>query len=292
MNQIYYPLSYKNSVNRWLVTDTLEEQKSFKPITMDFTGDLNRWLTEGFAIFENPNRKVFIDAEKNEKKEKIDLTDVCPGKSLTVGSTTYEWNLHFPWNNKKIEKSGFWQKPTLLKTWAVTTIRSTKLQKASFKLFTCGNVVLWINGEKVLQFSPYTRNEEKSIQFEALLHEGNNEFLVLFEDLAERDALYYFQLDYLGHDELEMVLPIGEANPNDIYLLEEALSNAYFPSDVVKSGDINLIFENPLIQALNMECNLKTVWWGEKENSLEVLLQAVKACCSGKQRTLEWQMLC
>jgi hypothetical protein len=282
MNQMYYPLSYKNSVNRWLVTDTLEEQKSFKPITMDFTGDLNRWLTEGFAIFENPNRKVFIDAEKKEKKEKIDLTDVYPGKSLTVGSTTYEWNLHFPWNNKKIEKSGFWQKPTLLKTWAVTTIRSTKLQKASFKLFTCGNVVLWINGEKVLQFSPYTRNEEKSIQFEALLQEGNNEFLVLFEDLAERDALYYFQLDYLGHDELEMVLPIGEANPNDIYLLEEALSNAYFPSDVVKSGDINLIFENPLIQALNMECNLKTVWWGEKREFIRSVTPGSKSVLLGK----------
>lgn len=269
MEQIHFPLTNNQTVDRWLVTGTFEEEKSFKPITMDFTGDLNRWLIEGFSIFENPNRKDFINLEKNTKKEKIDSSYVYPGKSLTYGSNSSEWNLHFPWRNKKIEKSGFWQKPTLLQAWALTNIHSTKQQKATFKLYTPGNVILWINGEKALQFAPYTRNEEKNIEFEAMLQEGDNEFLVLFEDLAERDALYYFRIDYLGEDELEMVLPIGEANPEDIHLLEDALKNAYFPSDIVKSGEINLIFENPLKQTINMECNLKTVWWGEKRDFIK-----------------------
>ncbi|MDN3019096.1 hypothetical protein PH210_23265 [Paenibacillus sp. BSR1-1] len=265
MNQIIYPLNQHKPINHWLVAGTFEEEKSFKKITMDFTGDLNRWLTEGFAVFENPNRKEFIEAELKVEKQRIDISEVSPGRSLSYQSSTKTWQLYFPWKNKKIEQSGFWQQPTHLQSWAITNIRSNKAQKATFKLFTCGSVNLWVNGEKVLQFSPYTRNEEKNIGFEVLLREGDNEFLVLSEDLAERDTLFYFRVDYLGTEDLEMVLPIGDTSSEDIHLLEEALKNAYFPSDVLTSGEVSLYFENPLAGQVQLECEFKTEWWGEKK---------------------------
>jgi hypothetical protein len=264
MYQIIYPLKHKNPVSRWLVAGTFEEARSFKPITMNYSGDLNRWLTEGFAVFENPNRKEFIDSEMKVVKGKIETTGVKPGESLMYEAAKKDWQLYFPWKNKKVEQSGFWQQPTQLKSWAVTNIRSNIAQTASFKLFTCGSVILWVNGEKLLQFSPYTRNEEKNMEFEVMLQEGDNEFLILFEDLAERDTLFYFRMDYLGHDVLNMVLPIGNISSDGIHLLEDALNQAYFPSDVMKTGDVSLYFHNPLKEQIELECTFKTEWWGEK----------------------------
>jgi hypothetical protein len=282
MNQIVFPLNHNNPINRWLVAGTFETEKSFNRISMNITGDLNRWLTEGFAVFENPSRKEFIDSEGKVKKEKIDLSEISPGKSLTYDSATKNWQIYFPWKNKKIEQSGFWQQPTHLKSWAVTNIRSNISKKASFNLFTCGSVVLWVNGEKVLQFSPYTRNEEKNIEFEVMLQEGDNEFLVLFEDLAERDTLFYFRMDYLGHDVLKMVLPIGDMSSEDIHLIEGALENAYFTSDVMKSGDVSIYFENPLETQVQLECDLKTEWWGEKRELNRIIPPGSEKVVLGK----------
>lgn len=281
MNQIIYPLNHNQAVNRWLVAGTFEEEKSFKKITMNYTGDLNRWLTEGFAVFANPSRKEFIDLEGKVTKEKIDPSEIIPGKPLTYESSTKNWQLYFPWRNKKVERSGFWQQPTHLKSWAATTIRTMKAQKVSFKLYTCGSVNLWVNGEKVLAFSPYTRNEEKNIQFEVTLQEGENEFLVLFEDLAERDTLYYFRMDYLGQDALKIVMPIGNLIADDIHRLEDALKNASFPSDAVTDGDVILNFENPLNEAVQLDCTMKTEWWGEKRDLNQIVAPGSKQVVFG-----------
>ena len=45
--------------------------------------------------------------------------------------------------------------------------------------------------------APYGRNLEASQDFEVDLVAGANEISIWFDDLAERDARYYFQLDYL-----------------------------------------------------------------------------------------------
>lgn len=171
MNYLIYHLQSNTPVDRWLVAGTFEQEKEFEKITMDYSGDLNKWLTEGFSIFENPSRKEFIDLENKVEKEKIKTEKIYPGESLQYGSSTKEWQVYFPWKNKKVERSGFWQQPTHLKAWAFTNIHSKIARKVPFVLSTCGSVVLWINGEKILQFSPYTRNEEKEIQFEANLRE-------------------------------------------------------------------------------------------------------------------------
>ncbi|EAR68619.1 hypothetical protein B14911_03514 [Bacillus sp. NRRL B-14911] len=266
LNQIKYPLKPGQPVNRWLIAGTFEEEKSFRRLAMNVTGDLNRWLTEGFSVFENPSRKEFIDAHNEISIDKIHIPEAFPGKPLLYGETAKKWRLYFPWKNKKVEQSGFWQQPTHLKSWALTHIRSDIEQKVPFRMFTCGSAAVWINGEKVLQFSPYTRNLEKNIQFEAVLKEGDNEFLIFYEDLAERDTLYYFRLDYLGTEPLEMMLPIGKLAADDIHSLENALKGAYFQSDVVKHGDVIIHFENPLKEEVLLQCSFKTEWWGEQHD--------------------------
>lgn len=286
MNYIKYKLSPYKSLNRWIIAGTYEEEKSFKRVAMDVSGDLNRWLTEGFSIFENPSRKEFIDSQSKTEKKKIDVTEVIPGKKLSYGKETKKWELYFPWKNKKVEQSGFWQQPTHLKSWAITNVRSNRGQKVPFKLFTCGSVILWVNGEKVLHFSPYTRNEEKNIQFEVTLKEGDNKFLVLFEDLAERDTLYYFRLDYLGTESLEMVIPIGESNDDEIYLLENSLECAYFPSDVVKNGDVIIHFKNPLERDIQLEFSFKSEWWGRHRDIKKIVPPESSQVSFGKVENL------
>ncbi|MFS0615793.1 hypothetical protein [Lederbergia ruris] len=282
MNYLIYHLQSNTPVDRWLVAGTFEQEKEFEKITMDYSGDLNKWLTEGFSIFENPSRKEFIDLENKVEKEKIKTEKIYLGESLQYGSSTKEWQVYFPWKNKKVERSGFWQQPTHLKAWAFTNIHSKIARKVPFVLSTCGSVVLWINGEKILQFSPYTRNEEKEIQFEANLREGKNEFIILFEDLAERDTLFYFRLDYFGKDNLEMILPVGNIKPESIKALEDSLGNAYFESDVIKTGDVKIHFENPLEKEIHLKCALKSEWWDEKREFKKVIAPGEKNAVLGK----------
>ncbi len=45
--------------------------------------------------------------------------------------------------------------------------------------------------------APYSRNLEAKSEFDLPLEAGLNEIIIFFDDLAERDARYFFQLDYL-----------------------------------------------------------------------------------------------
>ncbi len=56
--------------------------------------------------------------------------------------------------------------------------------------------------------APYGRNLEASEEFDVALRAGRNEIRIWFDDLAERDARYYFQLDYVSGPAAGLALPI------------------------------------------------------------------------------------
>ena len=57
--------------------------------------------------------------------------------------------------------------------------------------------MLWLNGAEIGWMAPYSRNLEEKAEFDLPLQAGLNEVTIFFDDLAERDARYFFQLDYL-----------------------------------------------------------------------------------------------
>jgi hypothetical protein len=69
---------------------------------------------------------------------------------------------------------------------------------ARLRLRTCGGAILFINGQEAGWMAPYGRNLKPTEEFEVALEAGRNDIRIWFDDLAERDARYYFQLDYLA----------------------------------------------------------------------------------------------
>ncbi len=87
--------------------------------------------------------------------------------------------------------------------------------------------------------APYERNLESAEEFRVALRAGRNEFRVWFDDLAERDARYYFQLDYLSGPAAAIALPIDvEGAIADA--MEAALNDMHFERPAYDCGEVAL----------------------------------------------------
>jgi len=244
MNSLEYsPLSLKHKViNRWRISRLEEETVSFTPMTME--GDINKWLIEGFSINENPCKKEFRDKRRANTPEPMNSTD------------NYN-EIYFPFRNPAVERSGFWFVPTYLKSYASTYLQCSFEQTAELDLRTCGGMTLWVNDKFITDFTPYTRNIEASTKVKVELKKGLNKLDVCFDDLAERDTYYYFRIDYLGSDDIKIVIPLEESS-DEIYKIEEMLSEAYFIDDTIKDGEIILQINNLLDKDVSFDFSYET----------------------------------
>lgn len=209
-------------------------------------GDVNnRWLIEGFSIHENPCRTRYAQERKKQVPPLPEFSSPTPGDLLVEDGQTKEWNLHVPWGNPRVERSGFWFVPTLLTSYAVADLECGRDHTARFTLKTCGAATFWVNEKPVSDFAPYTRNVEHSVNLEVPLKKGNNRLLIRFEDLAERDTMYYFRLDYEGPEEPAIVLPLGSVNPEEVRAAERMFAGFHFQTDTVRGDRIELRWDEP-----------------------------------------------
>lgn len=246
-NLKYKPMKLQHRViNRWYLSKLKEENVSFTPVTME--GDINKWLLDGFAINENPCKKEFRDKRRSNIPQYLE----------TITSTENDLELYFPWGNPAVERSGFWFVPTYLQSYAFTYLECSYDHKATLNLRTCGGMTLWINDKFVTDFTPYTRNIEAKTAVEVELKKGLNKFVVCFDDLAERDTYYYFRIDYLGEDQIEIVLPVGENDVTEINDIEAMLSEAYFNNDTFKEGEVELQIKNKLNRDIEFKFEYET----------------------------------
>ncbi|MBW4082451.1 hypothetical protein [Paenibacillus sp. S150] len=241
-------------INRWLLSDILTRNIRFEPMTME--GDVNDWLIKGFSIHENPCRKEFVDARRSSEPVLSLAMPPVPGECVSLEDPEARWNLYFPWGNPRVEESGFYHVPTHLLRYAYTGIVSPMAHKAVFNLKTCGGVALWVNGRLVCDFTPFTRNMEQKTQVEIQLEAGENVFFVCHEDLAERDTLYHYTLEYTGSASLEIRVPLTELESAGAVLdMEHALGKAYFPKSSVTDEEIQLAFTQPFSRDILFDVN-------------------------------------
>ncbi|WP_010277284.1 hypothetical protein [Paenibacillus senegalensis] len=260
----YKPLKLNYQVlNRWLVSGTEERPVRFVPTTM--SGGINDWLLKGFAIHENPCRREFVSGRKQEIPSLPPIDDFQPGGLCGQLEGAGEWKLYFPWENPRVERSSFWMVPTHLRTFAFSELECKKAHKAVLRLQTCGSITLWVNEELITDFTPFTRNAEAETEVEVTLKQGLNRLVVCFEDLAERDTQYYFRIDYKGKEDVATVLPLGEADPEEVLQLEQAMKEAYFPKDTVTSGNVALHINNPLAKDIPFVVEYGSAIFGGKK---------------------------
>ena len=150
-----------------------------------------------------------------------------------------------PFDSPRLDLSGFWFRPTRLAAWARTYIEADTAGTAAIRLGTCGGAVIWVNGEEIGWMAPYSRNLEAKQEFDLPLSQGLNEITIFFDDLAERDARYFFQMDYLSGPGARLSLPVPVAG-SVAESLEAALDGMHFDRPHYFSGDIALKLAAPL----------------------------------------------
>lgn len=227
------PLAVDGPVVYWRLGATVEARYDVPDQPMKGEMDPFFFLTKhkNFIPHEYPCRTQFI-AERRGKRPQ-------PQGEF---SATRTW---LPFGSPRVDLSGFWFRPTIIGTWAHTVIAVSASGRARLRLRTCGGAVLFVNDAEAGWMAPYGRNLEAEAEFEVELSAGSNEIRIWFDDLAERDARYYFQLDYLDGPAAEHALPTtvsGEVAA----AMEEALEAMRFERPSYADGEVALVTDAPL----------------------------------------------
>lgn len=190
---------------------------------------------KNFIPHEYPCRTQFAAAHRRKRPE------------LAGSFSPRRWWL--PFGSARVDLSGFWFRPTRVASWARTYIEARSAQAARVRLGTCGGAVLFVNGSEAGWMAPYTRNLEEKQEFELRLATGLNEVTLFFDDLAERDASYFFQLDYLSGPEAAVAMPVP-VEPGIAQSVEAILDGMRFDKSAYLRGDVTLILPQPLPVAM------------------------------------------
>ena len=150
-----------------------------------------------------------------------------------------------PFASPRLDLSGFWFRPTVIGNWARTMLDAASAGDAVLRLGTCGGAVVWLNGAEIGCMAPYSRNLEAKQEFTLPLKAGLNELAIFFDDLAERDARYFFQADYVRGPKAQVAMPVpidGELAKE----LEAALEGMRFNRTAYTGEDMLVLFPRPL----------------------------------------------
>ncbi len=216
------------AIRHWQLSGITEARYDVAPQPMQGEMDPFFFLTKhkNFIPHEYPCRTEFAQAFRGRHP-----VPLCAFESARW------WH---PFGSSRIDLSGFWFRPTRVAAWARTALDATQAGEATLKLSTCGGAILYVNGEEVLWSASYQRNLEESFEVTVKLQQGLNEIRVYFDDLAERDARYFFQLDYLSGVPARVALPVPIA-PGLADQMEALLDAAAFDKPAYSDGEIAIV---------------------------------------------------
>lgn len=230
----------------WKVGPTLERRYDVADQPMPGEMDPFFFLArhKNFIPHEYPCRTSFIASRRGRRP-------------VPEGELAAPRNNWLPFGSPRVDLSGFWFRPTVLGTWARGVILVESAGRARLRLATCGGAVLSVGGREAGWLAHYARNLEGSAEFEATVQRGANEIRVWFDDLAERDARYYFQLDYLDGPEARSVLPL-EVESDVAAGMEAALGEMRFERPSYAGGEVALAVDTPLPHDFDVSVSVET----------------------------------
>lgn len=229
MDHLIRPLTAGEAIRYWQLSPTWEMRYDVADKPMQGRMDATFFLTKdkNFIPHEYPCRTEFVATYR-------DRTPVPRN-----GFAAKRW--WFPFGSDRVDLSGFWFRPTRVETIARTSIRLDSAGSVTFRLGTCGGALLSVNGRVVLEMSRYQRNYEDQKSVTLDLPAGDSEIEVWFDDLCERDARYFFQLDYVSGPAAAVALPVPVA-ADRAAALESLLAGMRFEKPFYGSGEVVLAF--------------------------------------------------
>jgi hypothetical protein len=154
-------------------------------------------------------------------------------------------SLYLPGKSRSVEFSQFQHRPTRLSRWCRTQVSVAEDRYCSFRLTTRGGAHIWVDGELAARFEPFTRNAAQSTIVHLPLRAGGSEIVVLTEDMAERDVVWFFELTLIDATTVEVHL--AGADTGKAVQALSALAGQVRPGAEVHGGDdaVYLIFDDP-----------------------------------------------
>ncbi|MFP9228746.1 hypothetical protein A0E43_09325 [Pectobacterium cacticida] len=222
-------LVHNTAVRYWQLSDITQRRYDVADSPMQGEMDPFFFLSKhkNFIPHTYPCRTDF--AEKHTDKRPEPLNENRPTR----------WWL--PFGSDRVDLSGFWFRPTHIGAWARTFIRAEQAGETTFRFTTCGGALIFVNGKEISWVAHYKRNLETSTEIHMRLQQGLNEIIIYFDDLAERDIRYFFQLDYLSGVDVSVALPVPIAQDR-VKNIEDMLQNMAFSHSSYSSGDIVIEF--------------------------------------------------
>ena len=220
-------LSPGQPVGYWQVGVTTETRYDVPDQPMDGEMDPFFFLTrdKNFIPHEYPCRTRFA-AERRGRRPEV-TGQFAPARN---------W---LPFDSSRLDLSGFWFRATHLATWARTVIEAEDAGPATLRLATCGGAVLFVNGAEQGFIADYKRNQASEAEFAIDLAKGENEVLVFFDDLAERDARYFIRLDYVSGPTARVGIPLS-CDTSVASAIETALGTLHFERPAYTEGKVAL----------------------------------------------------
>jgi len=165
-------------------------------------------------------------------------------------------SLYLPGSNRRVEFTQFRHRPTRLARWCRTRIAAPEDRYCSFRLSTRGGVHVWVDGELAGRFEPFTRNGTETSVVHLPIRAAGSEVVVLTEDMAERDTIWFFELVLLDDVALEVFLP-GARPGRQVEALKALASQVRTAGDVVEAEDmVTLTFDNPAAIAVEVRVEI------------------------------------
>ena len=216
--------------------------------TVKPNGKFTRFLATPIEIEKVAVDKTIMTSEIARVEDYFDVEYPVRSKFLLendINQVPYQsqgfQNIYTPFERDRVDYSSFISTPHKLYSYVKTTLSIQEAKQYLFAVRTCGGLIIWVNGVKQFSYAPYTRNHYTEAEISLTLEEGDNEIVIYFEDLAERDVSYYFELinkndqEIQGFIELDMDL--------DYYKkIEKLLQNAYLEKDLFTNGDVRIQF--------------------------------------------------
>lgn len=223
------PLAHGESIRHWQLSEVAQARYDVPPRPMHGEMDPFFFLSKhrNFIPHEYPCRSDFVRDFRGRRP--------TPMADCTLA---HFWH---PFGSSRVDLSGFWFRPTHIGAWARTFIDAEEEGEAQLCLTTCGGALLFTDGQEALWCAGYQRNLEEAHEASIVLHKGMNEIRIYFDDLAERDTRFFFQLDYLSGVRASVALPvpIDATLARDIEALQDGMA---FDRPTYFSGDVAVVF--------------------------------------------------
>ena len=219
--KFYYDVRTGESITRFLHSDVvLTPVHAQKDVIVAEVG-----MVEDYFDVQYPVRRDFL-------KERL-------GKTIDYRPVEMK-NVYSSFEGEDVNFSAFISTPHHLACYAKTYFLCDNDETQPFEFKTGGGARIWVNQQLAFAFDPFTRNKPQSTLLELNFTKGVNEVVIYFDDLAERDTTYIFQLKYLGTNPLKGFIPLTY-DANQLNDAEHFLQQLYPERDCFLSGDITII---------------------------------------------------